>query len=73
VVTIVEKIIAAHSPDDVHLGATVWLVVDVRAARDFGGADVARSRQGRIQVGRISRERAGLGPAFLWPWRPRRR
>ncbi|MEE9456163.1 MAG: hypothetical protein V3W11_03325 [bacterium] len=32
---IIEKIIAAHSSDDVHPGATVWLELDVRAARDF--------------------------------------
>ncbi len=38
--TVVEKIIAAHSSDDVFPGATVWLELDVRAARDFGGANV---------------------------------
>ncbi|UCH79058.1 MAG: 3-isopropylmalate dehydratase large subunit [Candidatus Coatesbacteria bacterium] len=38
--TIIEKILASHTGDDVHPGATVWLDLDVRAARDFGGASV---------------------------------
>jgi len=41
--TVIEKIIAAHSGDDVHPGATVWLELDVRAARDFGGANVVKN------------------------------
>jgi len=41
--TIIEKIIAAHSPDKVEPGATVWLELDVRAARDFGGANVVQN------------------------------
>jgi hypothetical protein len=36
--TIIEKVLAAHSGDDVYPGATVWLELDVRAARDFGVA-----------------------------------
>lgn len=36
--TVIEEILAAHSSDDVYPGATVWLELDVRAARDFGGA-----------------------------------
>jgi 3-isopropylmalate/(R)-2-methylmalate dehydratase large subunit len=43
VAAIVEKIIAAHSGDDVYPGATVWLELDVRAARDFGGANVVKN------------------------------
>jgi 3-isopropylmalate/(R)-2-methylmalate dehydratase large subunit len=43
VATIVEKIIAAHSGDDVFPGATAWLELDVRAARDFGGASVVKN------------------------------
>jgi 3-isopropylmalate/(R)-2-methylmalate dehydratase large subunit len=43
VATIVEKIIATHSGDDVFPGATVWLELDVRAARDFGGASVVKN------------------------------
>ncbi len=38
--TVVEKTIAAHTADAVEPGATVWLELDVRAARDFGGAKV---------------------------------
>ncbi|MGD8720106.1 MAG: aconitase/3-isopropylmalate dehydratase large subunit family protein [Candidatus Zixiibacteriota bacterium] len=38
---LLEKIISAHTGDEVHPGATVWLDLDVRAARDFGGANVA--------------------------------
>jgi len=41
--TIVEKIIAAHCGDDVYAGATVWVELDVRAARDFGGANVVQN------------------------------
>ncbi len=41
--TIIEKIIAAHSGGDVQPGATVWLELDVRAARDFGGASVVKN------------------------------
>ncbi len=41
--TVIEKIIAAHSGDDVYPGATVWLELDVRAARDFGGANVVKN------------------------------
>jgi 3-isopropylmalate/(R)-2-methylmalate dehydratase large subunit len=40
--TIIEKIVANHSADNVHPGATVWLELDVRAARDFGGASVVK-------------------------------
>lgn len=39
----VEKIIAAHTADEVIPGATVWLDLDVRAARDFGGANVVQN------------------------------
>jgi 3-isopropylmalate/(R)-2-methylmalate dehydratase large subunit len=41
--TIIEKIIASHSADDAYPGATVWLELDVRAARDFGGANVVKN------------------------------
>jgi 3-isopropylmalate/(R)-2-methylmalate dehydratase large subunit len=41
--TIIEKIVANHSADDVYPGATVWLELDVRAARDFGGASVVKN------------------------------
>jgi 3-isopropylmalate/(R)-2-methylmalate dehydratase large subunit len=38
--TLIEKIIAAHTGDEVAPGATVEMRVDLRAARDFGGANV---------------------------------
>ncbi len=43
--TIIEKIIAEHSPhpEDVKPGNIVWMEVDVRTARDFGGANVVKN------------------------------
>ena len=38
--TLIEKIIARHCDQEVRPGATVDMRVDVRAARDFGGANV---------------------------------
>lgn len=44
--TLIEKIIANHSDQDVvHPGDTVDMRVDVRAARDFGGANVVKNLQ----------------------------
>jgi len=48
--TIIEKIFAAHTADDVRPGAIIWLDLDVRSARDFGGANV---------VGHLEREFSG--------------
>lgn len=48
--TLIEKIIAAHCDQDVRPGATVDMRVDLRAARDFGGASVVKNLR-----------RAGLG------------
>lgn len=41
--TVIEKIIAAHTKDPVSPGAIVWMDLDVRSARDFGGANVVRN------------------------------
>jgi 3-isopropylmalate/(R)-2-methylmalate dehydratase large subunit len=41
--TIIEKIFRAHTPDDVSPGKIVWLDLDVRSARDFGGPNVVKS------------------------------
>ncbi|NQU47825.1 MAG: 3-isopropylmalate dehydratase large subunit [Planctomycetes bacterium] len=41
--TLIEKIIANHCDQDVKPGATVDMRVDVRAARDFGGANVVKN------------------------------
>jgi 3-isopropylmalate/(R)-2-methylmalate dehydratase large subunit len=38
--TIVEKIIGSHTNDEVAPGKIVWMDVDIRTARDFGGANV---------------------------------
>ncbi len=43
--TIIEKIIAAHSGDEVRPGKTVWMNLDIRSARDFGGANVVKHLQ----------------------------
>ncbi len=41
--TIIEKIIASHSKDPVQPGGIVWMNLDVRSARDFGGANVVKN------------------------------
>ncbi len=43
--TLFEKIIAQHCDQEVKPGATVDMRVDVRAARDFGGANVVKNLQ----------------------------
>ena len=39
----IEKIFALRSPDTVKPGAIIWLDLDVRSARDFGGANVVKN------------------------------
>ncbi|MDP2915544.1 MAG: aconitase/3-isopropylmalate dehydratase large subunit family protein [Candidatus Aminicenantes bacterium] len=41
--TIIEKIIQAHSRDDAAAGRIVWMDLDVRSARDFGGPNVVKN------------------------------
>ena len=41
--TIIEKIIQSHSPDAVAPGQIVWMDLDVRSARDFGGPNVVKN------------------------------
>jgi 3-isopropylmalate/(R)-2-methylmalate dehydratase large subunit len=41
--TMIEKVIANHSEDEVRPGSIVWLGLDVRSARDFGGANVVKN------------------------------
>lgn len=41
--TIIEKIIQAHTGDEVLPGKIVWMELDVRSARDFGGPNVAKN------------------------------
>jgi 3-isopropylmalate/(R)-2-methylmalate dehydratase large subunit len=41
--TIIEKIIQSHSYDEVAPGRIVWMDLDVRSARDFGGPNVVKN------------------------------
>lgn len=41
--TIIEKIFSSHTEDKVEVGETIWLKIDVRTARDFGGAQVVKN------------------------------
>jgi 3-isopropylmalate/(R)-2-methylmalate dehydratase large subunit len=41
--TIIEKIIQAHSEEVVEAGEIVWMRLDARTARDFGGANVVKN------------------------------
>lgn len=41
--TIIEKIIADHTSEKVAPGNIVWMEIDVRSARDFGGANVVKN------------------------------
>ncbi len=43
--TIIEKIFSDHSGDEVKAGKIIWLGLDVRSARDFGGANVVKNLQ----------------------------
>jgi len=49
--TVIEKIIRAHTADEVAPGKIVWMDLDVRSARDFGGPNVVKNYE---------REYAGL-------------
>ncbi len=40
--TIVEKILSQHTQDEVRPGNIIWLDIDVRSARDFGGPNVVK-------------------------------
>ena len=41
--TIIEKVIQSHSSDEVAAGKIVWMDLDIRSARDFGGPNVAKN------------------------------
>jgi 3-isopropylmalate/(R)-2-methylmalate dehydratase large subunit len=43
--SIIEKIIQAHSDEAVEAGKIVWMHLDARTARDFGGANVVKNYQ----------------------------
>jgi len=40
--TIVEKIIQSHTDEEVRPGRVVWMDLDIRSARDFGGPNVVK-------------------------------
>ncbi len=40
--TVVEKIIQAHTRDEARAGRIVWMDLDIRSARDFGGPNVVK-------------------------------
>lgn len=41
--TVIEKIIRSHTTDEVAPGKVVWMDLDVRSARDFGGPNVVKN------------------------------
>jgi len=40
--TMIEKIFQTHTKDNVKAGETIWLNIDIKTARDFGGANVVK-------------------------------
>jgi 3-isopropylmalate/(R)-2-methylmalate dehydratase large subunit len=51
--TIIEKILKNHTGDDVKPGKIIWLDLDVRSARDFGGASVVKNLNEHFPGGKI--------------------
>ncbi|MCK5560740.1 MAG: 3-isopropylmalate dehydratase large subunit [Thermoplasmata archaeon] len=43
--TIIEKIMTSHSDEEASAGKIVWIEIDLRTARDFGGANVVKNFQ----------------------------
>jgi len=43
--TVIEKIIQRHTQQEVRPGHIVWMILDVRSARDFGGPNVVKNFQ----------------------------
>jgi 3-isopropylmalate/(R)-2-methylmalate dehydratase large subunit len=41
--TVIEKIIQAHASDEAAAGRIVWMTLDARSARDFGGPNVVKN------------------------------
>ncbi|MBF0547806.1 MAG: 3-isopropylmalate dehydratase large subunit [Candidatus Riflebacteria bacterium] len=41
--TVVEKILASHSKEPIIPGSVAWIDLDIRSARDFGGANVVKN------------------------------
>jgi 3-isopropylmalate/(R)-2-methylmalate dehydratase large subunit len=51
--TIIEKIIQAHTGDEVAPGKIVWMDLDVRSARDFGGPNVVKNFEAEYGQGQV--------------------
>ncbi|MCR4439927.1 MAG: aconitase/3-isopropylmalate dehydratase large subunit family protein [bacterium] len=47
--TIIEKIISAHADRQARAGEIVWMDIDLRSARDFGGANVVKNLREHYQ------------------------
>jgi len=47
--TIIEKILSAHSGKNVKAGDVVWIDIDIRSARDFGGANVVKNLRANFE------------------------
>jgi len=41
--TMIEKILGAHSDEEAKAGSIIWIKLDIRSARDFGGANVVKN------------------------------
>ena len=52
--TVIEKIIAGHTSDKVAPGKVVWMDIDIRTARDFGGANVVKNLEREYTDGRVA-------------------
>jgi 3-isopropylmalate/(R)-2-methylmalate dehydratase large subunit len=51
--TIIEKILKNHTKDEVAPGKIIWLDLDIRSARDFGGASVVKNLRENFHDGAI--------------------
>ncbi len=52
--TVIEKIITGHTDDPVSPGKIVWMRIDVRSARDFGGANVVKNFEAEYPDGTVA-------------------
>jgi 3-isopropylmalate/(R)-2-methylmalate dehydratase large subunit len=52
--TVIEKIIGNHTTDPVAPGKVVWMDIDVRTARDFGGANVVKNLEREYTKNRVA-------------------
>jgi len=52
--TVIEKIIQSHTQEEVTPGKIVWMDLDVRSARDFGGPNVVKNFQREYGEGPVN-------------------